>query len=101
YEAWGEPEEDSERHFGSGYRAVAGHRLLAHKEQLREFLVAEELDLLIEVGVTRREQNGRRFTGEEERTIPEERFDRLYKLDSQGTLDVAEGCLGAWTGDRR
>lgn len=100
YEAWGEPEEDNERYRGSDYLAVAGHRLIVHKEQLQEYLQTQGLDLIIEVEVTRRERETRRFAGEEEKKIPEERFDRLYKLGGRGALEVAEGRIGPWAGDR-
>lgn len=100
YEVWGESDEDDERYAGSGSLSVAGNRLLAHKEQLREFLQSQGLDLVLEVEVTRRDRETRRFAGQKEKKIPEGRFDRLYKLGSRGALDIAEGCLGTWTGDR-
>ncbi len=98
YEVWGEPEKDEERY--SPHLAVAGRRLLAHKEQLQDFLIGEGLDLIVEVEVTRREREDRRYAGEEEKKAPEGRFDRLYLLRSGGILEIAEGRLGAWTGDR-
>ena len=97
YEAWGVADEDEEQ-----YRddfAVAGHRLLAHKEQLLNFLRGQELNLIIEAEVTRREREIREYAGEEEKSTPEGRFARLYLFDSGGNLEVAEGRLGTWTGD--
>ena len=98
YEAWGVDAEDEER-----YRddfAVCGHRLLAHREQLLNFLRSQALDLIIEVEVERRERGNRRFTGEEEEASPEGRFARLYLFGGEGNLEVAEGRLGTWAGDR-
>ena len=98
HEAWGVEENDDERYRDNF--AVAGQRLLAHREQLMNFLRDQELDLIIEVEVTRRERRNRQFIGEEENSPPEGRFARLYLLDGQGSLEVAEGRLGTWTGDR-
>ena len=97
YEAWGEGGRDDER-----YRdefAVAGQRLLADKQQLLDFLRGQGLDLVIEVEVTRRERQDRRYAGEKEDSPTEGRFARLYRLDGGGNLEVAEGRLGTWTGD--
>lgn len=100
YEVWGEEEPDNERYRGSGYLAVAGHRLLAHREQLSEFLQSQGLDLIIEVEVIRRDREHRRFTGEEEEKVPEGRFDRLYRFGGGGAIGIAEGCIGTWRSDR-
>ena len=97
YEAWGVDAEDEER-YRDGF-AVAGQRLLAHKEQLLNFLCGQKLDLITEVEVERRERRNRRYTGEEENTSREGRFARLYLLGGEGNLEVAEGRLGTWTGD--
>ena len=98
YEAWGVGAEDEER-YRYGF-AVAGNRLVTHKEQLLNFLREQALDLIIEVGVERRERESRRYAGEEEDARREGRFARLYLLGGDGTLAVAEGRLGTWTGDR-
>ena len=99
YEAWGEAAGED-----TGYPVdygVRGHRLLAHREQVLSFLRHEELDLIVEVEVTRGERTDRRYTGEEANEARQGRFARLYLLDGDGSLEVAEGCLGAWTGDCR
>ena len=97
YEAWGEPEKDGDQ-YTSGV-AAAGDRLLVHKEQLLNFLLGQGLDLIIEVEVTRRGRETRRYADEERKPTPEARFARLYRLDNRGGLEVAEGHLGTWTGD--
>ena len=97
YEAWGVDAADEER-YRDGF-AVAGQRLLTHKEQLLSFLHDQGLDLVVEVEVTRRERETRRYAGEEEDTSPEGRFARLYLFGGEGNLEVAEGRLGTWTGD--
>ena len=97
YEVWGVPGRDEEQYrndFG-----VAGQRLRAHKEQLLNFLRSQELDLIIEVEVTRRERGYRQFASAKKRETPEGRFARLYLLHGEGNLEIAEGCFGTWTGD--
>ena len=97
YEAWGTASGD-----GEGYRVstgVAGHRLLVHRKQLLSFLCGQELDLILEVEVTRREHKSRRYAGEKADEAREGRFARLYLFDGKGNLEVAEGRIGTWTGD--
>ena len=97
YEAWGVDADDDERYQDD--LAVAGRRLLAHREQLQNFLSSQKLDLIIETEVTRRERGNRRLTGQKGRSTLEGRFARLYLFDREGNLEVAEGRLGTWTGD--
>ncbi len=96
YEAWGEKESDDDR-WSTRTRSV-GRRLLAHREQLAGFLRSEDLDLVVEVEVTRSGRQARRYSGEEDATAPEGKFDRLYRLDSSGGFHVAEGHIGTWAG---
>lgn len=98
YEAWGKPETDGDRLYTDGV-AGAGERLKVDKEQLLNFLRGQELDLIIEVEVTRRGRETRGYP-DEKRKSPEARFARLYRLDSRGGLEIAEGHLGTWTGYR-
>ena len=99
YESWGQPLRDDDHY--STYPDVAGDRLLVEKGQLLEFLRGEGLDLIVEVEVTRRGRESRRHYGEEGASKPEGRFVRLYRLDSRGGLEVAEGCIGTWTDDHQ
>jgi hypothetical protein len=99
FETWGEEAKDEER-YNEGM-AVAGRRLLAHKEQLQDFLHIQELDLIVEVEVRRRGRESGRYSGEEEKEKSEGRFDRLYRLSREGALEVAEGRIGPWTGNRQ
>jgi hypothetical protein len=99
YEVWGDSETDEER-YSSNLR-VAGRRLLVHREQLAAFLGRESLDLLVEVEVVRRDRQSRRRFDEEETEETEARYDRLYLLRRDGTLDIAEGCAGTWAPDRQ
>ncbi|WP_439597982.1 AAA family ATPase [Falsiroseomonas sp.] len=98
FEAWGEKVRDDEQYESD--ICSAGWRLLAHGEQLQEFLQHERLDLIIEVEVRRRGRRTRRYAGEEDVDPPQERFDRLYRLAADGTLDIAEGHFGSWSSAR-
>ncbi len=95
YQTWGEPERSDRALLSAG-----GRRLLAHRGQLLDFLRAAELDLIVEVEVTRSGREDRRYVGEDNEE-PEGRYFRLYLLDGRGNLEVAEGRLGAWADDRR
>ena len=99
FEVWGEQEQDEDQ-----YRTrvlSAGWRLLVQQQQLREFLGAEEMDLVIEVEVRRHGRRTQRYVGEEDAEPAEGRFDRIYRLGADGTLDIAEGSLGSWSGARK
>jgi hypothetical protein len=98
YEVWGERPRNEERY--TTEMTLSGRRLLAHRGQLQGFLCKESLDLIVGVEVMRRERQNRRYPGEEEKESREEQFDRLYRLQSRGAIEIAEGCLGSWTGDR-
>ena len=98
FEVWGERDRNDDQP-RSGARST-GERLLAHREQLMEFLRGEGMDLVLEVEVSRSGYRTRRHAGEEDTKLPEARFDRIYRLDCAGDLYVAEGRLGAWAGDR-
>lgn len=98
FHSWGEKEKDDERHM-VGLEA-AGHRLLANRRQLLEFLRAQDLDLIAEVEINRRGRD-RGYDSDEEEEVPEGRFDRLYSLGRDGTVSIAEGPVGAWTDDRQ
>ncbi|MBU0525851.1 MAG: hypothetical protein KJ643_26805 [Gammaproteobacteria bacterium] len=97
YESWGDRADDDERY--TKLIATCGTRLLVHRDQLQQFLCSEEHDLIVEVEVTRRGRESGQYLGEEEEKNPDEQFDRLYRLDSRGSLEIAEGHLGSWSGD--
>ncbi|MBG3876431.1 hypothetical protein FVW20_05155 [Desulfovibrio oxamicus] len=98
YQVWGDREKDDER--VSLEFAAAGWRLLAHKQQVQKYLRQEGLDIIAEVEVLRSGRKYREYTGEEnEQQDAEGRFDRLYRFQGRGTLEVVEGCVGTWSGD--
>ena len=98
YETWGEPEKGDEGY--TTHFTVSGYRLLAHKDQLLNFLYDQELDLIIEAEVRRNDGENRRYAGEKRPANQEGKFARLYRLENRGGLEIAEGRLGTWTNDR-
>lgn len=93
YETWGDSEDD-----GSAYESgdvYAGHRLLMRKHDLAEFLCGMERDLIVEVGITRRERREGYSSYDPENTR-ESVFDRLLVLQRSGMVEAAECGLGTW-----
>lgn len=97
YEVWGEDDREDDRYSMS--TTTAGCRLLVEQAQLQEFLVGEKVELVIEVEVRREGRDYQRSYDPEDET-PEDRYDRVYRLDGAGGLHVAEGCAGTWPRDR-
>ena len=98
YEAWGAPTADRDDS-GLG-QSVSGDRLLVRMDDLLAFLRQADWDLVIGVEVTRRGRKHRRRFDAEGDDETRGRFARLYRLDGGGGLEIAEGRLGTWTGDR-
>jgi hypothetical protein len=96
YDVWGDSDPDS-----NGYQSTplsSGCRLLTELNQLRELLQSKGLELLIEMEVRREGRNsGRDYDSEEQN--PEATYARVYRLDGDGRLHTAEGCVGSWAGN--
>ncbi len=95
YQAWGKPDEEEERYYRP--LVVAGYRLLAHKEQLRAFLGEKDMNLVVEIEISRRDREVRSFDDEEGRI----KVVQLYGLRAGGILEDARGRLGTWAGNSR
>ena len=100
YETWGHPhcedEPYSRRVSGVVY---TGRRTLVRKEDLAEFLCIKGRDLIVEVGVTRRDGNAME-SGYGAEAGKRAVYDRLFLLRRGGTLEAAERSFGAWCQDR-
>lgn len=94
FESWGKEIPDDR--YSTGFSSE-GHRLLAHRRQLSQFLNDAGFDLIVEVEVNRREKSERKFSLEKEE--PRTQFDRIYRLTGDDELTIAEGHLGSWLGD--
>jgi len=98
-EMWGDKGAD-ERNRYLGDRVVgSGHRLLVAKSALYDFLQDRRLDLIADIGITRRD----RSQGEQkilEETEGDSTFDRILLLQRSGEIEGAEQSFGSWRTDR-
>jgi len=95
YEAWGQRQRDERHSHYGGDGASRGHRLLVRGDQLAAFLSAEPYDLIVEVGVSQRDEEQRPYTYDEEKG-QEGTFDRLFLLRADGRIETAERGVGSW-----
>ncbi len=97
YEAWSDNHGDEEdERFGYDENARSqGSRLKITKKALQTLLKEENLDLIVEVEIIRRNKGYGRYTHDEEKA-QEERYDRVLILRGDGTIESAEGRLGTW-----
>lgn len=98
YEAWGQREKEGRTAVPGDPPTFSGYRLLAKKNDLAEFLRAEDRDLIAEVGITRNERRESRTSFDPEdpgRGV----FDRIVLLRRTGALEIAERSLEAWCSD--
>ncbi|OSQ39091.1 hypothetical protein THS27_21550 [Thalassospira sp. MCCC 1A01428] len=98
YEVWGKAEDDNERYM-HGLRC-SGNRLLADKLQVAQFLRSQNLDLIVEVVLTRRGRDRSRGYLDDSTKVPERSIHRLYLLRSGGEIDAVDGRFGSWKCDR-
>ena len=92
YETWSDiPNNDAvdRRYFDISVKSH-GWRLKVTKDALDTFLNKVGFDLIIEVEITRRNK------GDYEKETKKSRFTKLVLLRRDGTIEDAEGCIGAW-----
>ncbi len=98
FESWGPRREDHDSY--PSLPVYSGDRLLVDRQQLLDFLRMEKFDLIVNVEVNRR---GRRpeehFSGKGVAHESNRYFVRAYRLDSHGSLEIAEGRIGPWASD--
>jgi hypothetical protein len=101
YEAWSDNrgDEHDERLRHDETVRSSGWRLRADKEALRTFLNKMDLDLIVEIAITRRNK-GYDYARYGEEKAKEARFDRVILLRRDGTIEAAERRLGTWTAPR-
>jgi len=101
YEAWSDTvdyeAENRLRYDGTVRSNVA--RLLCEKSVLRTLLNTINLDLIVEIEITRRNK-GYGYSLRDEEKAKESKFDRVVLFRRDGTIETAEGCLGSWTAPR-
>ncbi len=99
YSAWGDNpgQENGNRPRYDDSISSKGWRLTITKEALVSFLNAMELDLIVEIEITRRNGGYGYYRRHDQEEDKESRFDRIIILRRDGTLEAAEGHIGTWT----
>lgn len=97
YENWGEiPDNEREDRFQHDKTVRSrGSRLRVDKQSLQTLLKATGLDLIVEVEIERRNK-GYGHSRYDEEKAKEERFDRVFLLRRDGSIEIAEGRSGSW-----
>ena len=97
YEAWGDSRGDEREQRLRHDEAVrsSGWRLRANREALWAFLNEVNLDLIVEIEITRGNRGYGHWEHDEEKA-KEARFDRVILLRRDGTVEAAEGRIGTW-----
>lgn len=97
YEAWGEARDDSRQreYIYDGSVVSDGHRLKISLNHLEKYLKVVDLDLILEVEITRRvTKDG--ITKYDEESEKEARYARLYLFKRTGEIFTTEGRAGTW-----
>lgn len=97
--AWAPREREDNRYYGKDADS-RGERLLVRADHLAEFLRTENFDLLIEVGVSRRDEKRQREDADYEESAGPAEFDRVFHFCGDGSVRAAERDFGAWFPDR-
>lgn len=101
YEAWGDTRGDQQEEriaYSESVRS-GGWKLKIEREALLTLLNKFNLDLITEIEITRRNYNYGHSRYDEEKEN-ENRFCRIILFRRDGTIEAAEGCLGAWATPR-
>lgn len=98
YETWGDVRDDSrQKEYIFGEDVISdGYRLKISSSYLKKYLSEVDLDLIIEVEITRRASKDG-ITEYNEDPEKEARYARLYLLRRTGEILTTEGCVGTWT----
>lgn len=94
-EMWGDKGADEQRRYLGESVVCSGHRLMVKKEALAKFLESQQLDLIADIGVTRRDKSNRKPNVFEE-TEGAATFERILLLKRSGDTVGAEQSYGSW-----
>jgi energy-coupling factor transporter ATP-binding protein EcfA2 len=97
YEAWGDVRDDSrQKEYIYDEDVISdGHRLKISSRYLKKYLSEVDLDLILEIEITRgASKDG--ITEYNEDSEKEARYARIYLLRRTGEIFTTEGCVGAW-----
>lgn len=94
YVAWSDDVSDSTLRYSSGFPRSYGHRLMASRSAIRDFLVARKMDLIVEIDLTRRTGDG--YGSDDSQDSKDASYDFVVVLRRDGLIEGADGCLGTW-----
>ncbi|WKZ40509.1 MAG: ABC transporter ATP-binding protein [Anaerolineales bacterium] len=101
YEAWGDTrgDEPENRLIYSSSPRSDGWRLQITKESLDEVLNTTQMDLIVEIQITRKNYSygQSRYEKDKEKTVKSK---KIVLIKKDGTIESAEGHLGAWKTSR-
>lgn len=95
YISWSDDVSDSTLRHSSGFPRSYGHRLMASRSAIQDFLVARKMDLIVEVDLTRRVGDG--YDVDDSQDTKEASYDFVVVLRRDGLIEGADGSLGTWT----
>lgn len=98
-ELWGDKDADERNRFLGDSVVSSGHRLLVSKSALSEFLSVQKLELIADIGITKRDKSQSKQVGIEE-AKGSATYNRLLLLERSGELKGAEHGFGSWRKDR-
>lgn len=93
YRAWSD-DLDHRRHSGDCVR-VEGYRLVIGRSWLRKYLLERGMDLILEISGDRRTEEQKYDTDTAESATRCE-YDHLVVFRRDGTIETADGPVGAW-----
>jgi len=99
-EMWGDKGADERNRYLGDSVVSSGHRLLMSKIALGKFLDDQKLELIADIGITKRDKSQSKQIGIEE-TKGAATYNRLLLLERSGQLKGAEQSFGSWRKNRK
>ncbi|WP_454741346.1 hypothetical protein [Cupriavidus necator] len=94
YIQWSDDMSDTAMRSGDDVLRSYGNRLFATRQALSAYLASRQMDLIVEIDVTRRTKDSYEHVDSEE---PQEaRYDLVVVLRRDGAIETAEGIVGSW-----
>lgn len=98
YVAWSDDMSDSTLRYSSEFPRSYGHRLIGSRSAIQDFLLERQMDLVVEIDLTRRTGDGYGIDDSEEEKSAS--YDLVVVLRGDGRIEAADGCVGTWTASR-
>jgi hypothetical protein len=97
YESWSDVHWDDyeERSLSDNEIRSSGWRLRVDREALEDFLKKSGFDLIVKVQIERMNK-GYEYSRYDQKETKKSKFDRLFLLRRDGSVEAAEGRFGAW-----